>query len=270
MLSQHPRIAFSNPKEPLFFNIEDFENHWDTYYSAFPPPDEQRIFGEGTTFYSEHTTERKTRDAILRYFPDIKLIFVARDPFRRIESSYREFHHSGALFGIHAPVGIDNALAALPALVEDSKYWSRINCYRAKIPDEHILVIFLEDLIRDPSHELKRCFTHLDIESDVSMDILLRLNAGEQKFYDSILLRLMRNNRLIDRLISKVSAEKQNRFFEKIKLRRRFNKPIIWDASSTEYVTENLSQDIHQFLRFYGKPKNYWPRFAMKTSRDCD
>ncbi|HET8710753.1 MAG TPA: sulfotransferase [Spongiibacteraceae bacterium] len=262
MLAQHPQVAFSNPKEPLFFIRDDFEKHWDIYHSVFPPPDANRFFGEGSTFYSGYQFEQKTRDAILKHFPDIKLIFVARDPFERIESSYREFHHSAPMFGFDTPYGIANALGTLPALLEDSKYWARISCYREKISDDRILVLFLEDLKRDPVGELKRCFNHLGVDSNIQHDLLAHKNAGERKYYDSKLLRRLRNTEIIGPLISKIPVHTQNQWFPKLKLRRKFIGPIEWDTDSKRRIVESLEQDIYQFLKFYGKPHDYWRRFA--------
>ncbi len=48
MLAQHPQIAFSNPKEPLFFCNSDYENLWSYYFSVFPPPNDRLVFGEGS------------------------------------------------------------------------------------------------------------------------------------------------------------------------------------------------------------------------------
>jgi hypothetical protein len=266
-LAQHPGIAFSNPKELQFFNRADFEEHWDYYYAAFPAWNENQLFAEGSTFYSSYEWEKQARDALLRYFPDIKLIFIARDPFDRIESSYREFHHSGPSFGLDAPYGMANAIAAFPALLEDSKYWSRINCYREKIPDERILVVFFEDLICDHRKELQRCYAHLGIDKNLAAGVLPRLNGYETKYYDSKLLRHLRNTEIIGPLISKIPVDKQNEWFPKVNLRKKFRGQNQWDDASMRHAVKTLKEDICQFLSFYGKPENYWPRFTAEAHR---
>lgn len=269
MLNRHPDIYIPEIKETNFFTYEDYPKRWQEYQLHFRSINSETTVGEGTTLYSSHEHEQDARRRILAEYPDIKFIFIARDPFKRIESSYREFHHSGINFAINAPYDLSRAMEELPALIEDSKYWDRISNYLAFVPDKRILVVFLEDLIEDHHAILRRCFSFLGVPEFYAESISLdRLNNGGRKLYDSRLLRWMRLQPSIGFKIARLSPEQQNFYFSKIGLRKRFKTPLFWDASTIEHVINEVKSDSEKFLRYFGKPDNFW-KFIPSASSLC-
>lgn len=259
LINKHPDIYLPEIKETNFFLYADYMQRWPELQAHFRSLRNETVVGEGTTMYSAHEHEKDACDRILASYPDIKFIFIARDPIKRIESSYREFHHSGINFAIDAPYGIGNALEELPALLEDSKYWERINTYRKCVPDDRILVVFFEDLIEDHISVLERCFDFLGVSSvDKDKFSMEKRNTGKEKLYDSRLLRWLRLHAFTGYKIAKLSSDQQNYYFSKIGLRKRFTTPLKWDRASIVRVKEELGYDAEQFLLYYGKPKEFW------------
>ena len=97
--------------------------------------------------------------------PDCRFIFIARNPLRRIESSYREMHHSGVKFGLNAPYGLADNLQMFPQMIKDSLFFERISKYLQAFGRDSVQVIFLEDLKANPQLELEKCFRHLGVDS---------------------------------------------------------------------------------------------------------
>lgn len=259
LLIKHPKIFIPKIKETNFFALPDFDSKWNYFSSQFSSMQPDQIGGEGTTRYSAYEHETTSKERILHYYPKTKFIFIARHPLRRIESSYREFHHSGINFALNCPYGLRNAMKELPALVEDTKYWQRINNYRTAVGDERILVLFLEDLEKDHKSALKKCFQFLNVDSAPAeaIDMVVK-NSKEEKLYDSKLLRWMRLSPFWGFKIAKLTPDQQNKYLFWLGLRRKFKKPITWSSDALEIVANEITRDSEQFLRHYGKPLDFW------------
>lgn len=263
LLNQHPDIFIPDEKEPLFFIHEDHLDKLAWYESLFAAAPATARCGEGSTFYSSVEHERGARDRILRFNPDIKLIFIARDPIARIESSFREFHHSGPHFGIDTPFAIDEAIEALPAIVTDACFWSRLSCYREKVSDDNILLLFLEDKKANPRAVLERCFEFLGVDPlRFAADAQLQLNTGETKLLDSRLARRMRTSRLLRASIARIPLQVQNDVGRRLGLRRPFDEQIQWSDAARRRVVAVLADEVSSLLDYAGKSQDFWPRFA--------
>lgn len=263
LLNQHPDIFIPDEKEPLFFIHEDHLDKLGWYQGLFAAAPTSARCGEGSTFYSSIEHERGARDRILRFNPDIKLIFIARDPIARMESSFREFHHSGPHFGIDAPFAMEAAIDALPAILTDACFWSRLSTYREKVRDDNILLLFLEDLNANAGAVLERCFRFLEVDPQFrGVNPQLRLNDGETKLFDSTLARRVRTSRLLRRQIARIPLQMQNAVGQRLGLRRPFTAPVAWSNAAKRRVVHVLHDEVSALLTYAGKPLEYWPRFA--------
>ncbi len=258
LLSEHPDVFMPSIKEPSFFSW-GYKDALNWYEGLFERASEHQSWGDGSTSYSTHDFADLSCRRILQHSPETRFIFIARDPVKRLESSFREFHHSGFQYMVETPDDIREALRSLPNMVADSHYWSLINVYRDRIPDDRILVLFLEDFNRDPAGELKKCFAFLGVDENVSIGGVKRLlNAGSTKYCDTRLLRRIRRNRLASRCLSTLSHKSQHEWGRRLGLRKRFTLPIEWAPETRQWLSETLGDEIKNFLEFYGKPADFW------------
>lgn len=111
-------------------------------------------------------------ERILRHAPDARLLVVLRDPRERIVSAY--FHLMRHTLPV-APLD-----AGLRSLLDDQidetqwpiaktvltfgNYGQHLEMWRRFFPAEQLLVIFLQDVKRDPEETLRRCYEHLGLE----------------------------------------------------------------------------------------------------------
>jgi hypothetical protein len=263
LLRQHPEIFIPKIKEPNFFIWTDYNTRWPNYARLFKDVGEATMLGEGSTFYTAINSEVRSREAILEHYPDIRLIFIARDPIDRLESSFREYHHSGARFGLAPPYEIEEALKRYPNLTGDTLFWSRFNNYARFVPQERIHLLFLEDLKRQPEVELRRCFEFLGVDPEVKIDdTSRRLNSGTSKLYDSRLYRLIRTNGVLGRQLGKFPLHKQDAVARPLGLRRPFTQPIEWTPGALNWILDQFGDEMSLYLEHAGKPKDYWPRLA--------
>lgn len=262
LLAAHPDVFIPEIKETNFLLLDDYASRMEEYASHYANVSHEKAIGEGTTMYSDFNNEKKARAAILALYPDIKFIFIARNPFDRIISSYQEFHHSGPNFALNAPFGLRNAINELPALIEDSRYMARVSNYLQYVERNRILVVFFEDMIKDHRSVLKQCYQFLEVAPDFADTLPTEhKNRSDTKLYDSRLLRYLRTSPSVGFKIARISIPRQDQLFSLVGLRRRFSKKTPWEQELKNEVREALREDAMDFLRFAGKPDNFWQGF---------
>jgi len=258
LLAKHPQVFIPEIKEPNFFAY-NYHRGWEWYEEFFKDTGDAQMAGEGSTFYTAAEFEQRSSDRIKQYFPDARLIFIARNPIARLESSYREHHHSGRQYGIAVPFSIGRALKEFRNIIDDTLYWRRINAYRKNFPDSRIHVLFLEDLHRDPARELAACFEFLGVDSAVRIERANRkLNPGSDKLYDSRTLRFIRRHKWAERIWQRLPAGAQDHLARALGFRKPFKGPVKWQPADLDWAVEQVGDDARQFLGHYGKPSDFW------------
>lgn len=258
LLAQHPKIYIPELKEPWYFSSTDFPAREADYIQHFSPALPGQLLGEGSVNYSGFEREDISIERIHDNNPDCRFIFIARNPLRRIESSYREMHHSGVKFGLNAPYGMAENLEIFPQMIKDSLFFERISKYVHAFGAGSIQVIFLEDLKTQPQREMQKCFRHLGVDDSFQVQEELRLNRGSSKYYDTRMLRYIRSKPWSGFKLARLNPEQQDKLLRPLRLRRAFNKPISWDARSLQMVREQVLPDARRFLEAYGKPVDFW------------
>ncbi|MEZ5571609.1 MAG: sulfotransferase [Halioglobus sp.] len=260
LLDLHPDIYIPPIKEPWYFSHKKFETQHACYDEHYEAAAEGQLKGDGSTDYTGYLREEVAAQRIYENNPNCRFIFIARSPAARIESSYREMHHSGVTFGLNAPYSLGENLRLFPQMVQDTLYWERISTYRQLFGDEAILVVFLEDLKSDWKNVLSKCLAHLGLDMEkFPGGQPVSLNAGEKKLYDTLLFRFLRTNRFTGPRLAKLAGAEQDRIFAPLRLRRSFGKKgLRWDKYSLDVFKEEIVPDSLKFLEFYGKPASFW------------
>lgn len=258
LLAQHPEIYIPELKEPWYFSSNDFPAKQADYIQHFSPALPGQLLGEGSVNYSGFEKEDISIERIGENNPDCRFIFIARNPLRRIESSYREMHHSGVKFGLNAPYSLADNLELFPQMIKDTLFYERISKYVDAFGADAILVLFLEDLNRQPQRELEKCFHHLGVDAGFQVKEELRLNKGSSKYYDTRILRYIRSKPWSGFKLARLSPEQQDKLLQPLGLRRPFSKPVEWDARSMALVRELVEPDARKFLATYGKDPDFW------------
>lgn len=177
-LKEHPDICGAREKEPLFFTrvrgrrdggnwntptrSGRYDQGLDWYRTLFEHCDRDQCLGEASVsyFYVEDAPE-----LIERHVPDVKLIFILRDPVDRFYSHYWQ-----------ARKGAKEVPSSFEALVENpdhryfklfewvSSYKVHLERFRDCFPDRQIGILFHEDLVSDPLELLGTCYDFLEVE----------------------------------------------------------------------------------------------------------
>ena len=85
-LDLHPEIRMSRRKETQYFLREDYREGLDEYAGYFPEGGIAR--GDNSPGYSNYPRHRDIPRRIHEVLPDVKLIYLVRDPIDRAQSNY--------------------------------------------------------------------------------------------------------------------------------------------------------------------------------------
>lgn len=274
MLKEHPNLFMPPRKEPRIFSAKDYPLLWSWYQNLFFAAPADALLGEGSVTYSEYEFAYDSIKRIHRHFPKIKIILIARDPVDRIESSYREMHHSGIEWGVDCAYTIEEALVQIPNMLEDTKYGEILDIYHQFIPKENILVLFQEDLKSQTEAVLEECFSFLGVKS-VSFQLLKKkqLNQGTDKFYDTPKFRELRDEVLHPKTAhaaSLIPVAVLNQFIPQLNLRKAFGREQLeWSAAAKEHALRVLGNGSRDFLTKHDKDISFWPRYARFLNEQC-
>lgn len=262
LLGRHPDIFVSKPKEPNFLAYDSiYDRGWEWYSSLFEGGEDKIACGEASVSYSLEEYESKVAQRISRYLPNIKVIYIARNPFKRLESVYREHHDSGHNYNWHMPYGLDKAVRYRPQMLTNSLYWQRRTAiFRQILAADRILYLCLEDLQANPDRVLQRCCQFIGVDPSKKIDRAHhRLNQGKNKMYDTRLMRFIRTHELANKIYQKL-PQKIYKLATPI-LRQPFgDKRIYWEPTFRQEFIDRMKDDVGRFLEAAGKSSDFWGR----------
>jgi hypothetical protein len=145
-LKAHPQVVMSRKKEPDFFVEElNLRRGMVWYEEQFACASLQAVaFGEASTSYTKYPLFRHVPSRIAKAIPDVRLIYLIRDPIERMRSQYL---HELLLGDVREP--IDTALLSDTRYRDFSNYALQLSQYLEYFPREQILVVQAEHLRND-------------------------------------------------------------------------------------------------------------------------
>jgi hypothetical protein len=160
-LDLHPDVAMSRVKELDFF--VEHEN-WPRGLSWYRQQlgNRKGMRGESSPNYAKHPTIPGVPERMHRVAPDARLIYVVRDPIRRVLSHYVHNVSHG-----RETRPIDEALTAVETnpYVYASRYYFQIEQYLRRFGRSQLLVLDHRELRDDRRAALRRVFGFLGVDS---------------------------------------------------------------------------------------------------------
>jgi Sulfotransferase family len=186
-LSRHPSIYVA-PKELRYFTEE--HNHRrgaDWYRAQFAAAQGYAAVGESSNAYTRDPVYRGVPERIHALLPEARLLYLVRDPLRRIESHYRHRLVTGAEWrDPEAAVRNDAAYVAA------SRYGHQLRLYLSRFDREQILVVQSEKLFANPEVWLPRICEHIGVTHRPHFDLTAENVSAEREVVPPLLRPLAR------------------------------------------------------------------------------
>ena len=151
-LSHQPGIFMPDLKEPNFFSDDvQYRQGLSWYQALFSAAKIDDIIGEASTHYSKLPNYPATVERIKKNLPNVRFIYVMRDPIDRLVSQYI---HEWSCGNITA--SLDDALDLHPELTDYSRYSFQLQPYIENFGKDRVLPVFFERMKVQPQTELER------------------------------------------------------------------------------------------------------------------
>jgi hypothetical protein len=190
ILNQHKNVFIpgSAEEEPHFFSIDDIEQNpdfflksqrgWDCldfdknlgkylkwYLTFFESAQENQLIGEDCVSY---LSSKKAPERIASLLPDVKLIFMLRDPVERTYSQYWHWVKTN-----RAIYDFENTLQFSPGhLIQRSFYREHIKNYLGYFERKQIKFIMFESFVNDMQNTIDEVCRFLGLDGNLDIGLL--------------------------------------------------------------------------------------------------
>ena len=163
-LKHHPQVGMTKKKEINFFCKDNiWANGVDWYKAQFDNPEQAIAFGDVSPRYSKCHSHPLTPKRMHETVPGAKLIYLVRDPIKRLLSHYAHNYsqlQTDYTFSEYLDDNIENTGNA----IRSSLYWAQLEHYLQHFPKEQIKVVKSEDLLTKRKEALFDIFDYIGIE----------------------------------------------------------------------------------------------------------
>lgn len=249
-LAKHPDIFMSKQKEIHYFSDANYNTKSiDWYKNQFIT--DKKIRGTSPQGYTKHhhADAHNVLERLSKIIPDVKMIYIVRDPIERYRSHILEAYHCDPPKDVRYSKKVNNFL-------KTSMYYMQISAFLNFFDMKQIHVLSLEDLKENRLHELNKIFDFLEVKR-LNDDSLFDFESNIAKDKDiphviKYSLPYRAGHKLVPKLTKKLGL-----FFSKTFLKYQMEKPKL---SKDEIIKlkEKLKPDIDKFKELTGKRFPQW------------
>lgn len=191
-LSKHPDICMASRKEPNFFTqitsrfeggeainphkSGQFHRGFEWYKSLFQQTGTLQKCGEASVWYF-HAPD--AANLIAQHAPDVRLVFMLRNPTDRVYSNYRYEVRNGNKLPSFEELA-KKRTSVFERYCDASHYKKHLHRFYENFSEDQILILLQEEYKQDPKSILNKVYLHIGVDSSITGDISLnnRVNVG--------------------------------------------------------------------------------------------
>jgi hypothetical protein len=242
-LRQHPDVFMPERKELNFF-VDDYagppidppeERNWSRgiawYQHQFAGADRERAVGEASANYSRYPTYPGVAERIAAVVPQVRLIYLVRNPIDRVLSHYlHDFANGREQRPLHIAVQQDDRYLA------PSRYATQVEHYFRVFPSGQVLLLKTDDLLTRRAETVRRVLEFIGVNGNVHLRLDVEAHRSSEKLTRTRALTFARQSRY-RRLVPGPLRRR---------LRQLLAHPL--DTSKVEMDTETREYLVTQFV----------------------
>jgi len=251
-LCQHPDIYMSETKEPFFFDF-NYDKGLDYYSTFFKNYSGEKIIGEATVWYMSWPG---VPERIYESLPEVKLLFILRNPIDRAYSNYMHDLRSG-LYKPNQTFGyvirneeIDDSIHR--RIVLGGYYYRHIQEFLKYFESDSILILLYDDIKSDFNNVGSKIFNFLDIQSNIYI----------KNYSDAMVSPYLRLTKLLPIISSFVPMFnyfwKKSHHFRRIFLKYNTNKKNIIEDEDRKFLQNIYKSDINNLEIYLNRDLSFW------------
>lgn len=162
-LAEHPRAHMSRPKELRFFSDPACPQRLELYASFFDG--RAAVRGESSPTYTMDPLIPGVPERIHSAVPDVKLIYLVRDPVDRVTAMYAE-RHAQAPWITSPTQALRDLTDSHNPYMAPGRYATQLERYLSVFDGDRVLVVDQADLLDRRRDTLRRVFRFLELDDD--------------------------------------------------------------------------------------------------------
>ncbi len=246
-LDRQDGISMSDPKEPNYFSDgPNFAKGIDWYRSLFSSMPIGDLKGESSTHLTKYPVHPDAAERMHESLPNAKLLYVMRDPIKRLVSQYIHEWSQSTISG-----DINQAIREHARLISYSSYAMQLDKYTRFYSRGQILPVFFERLMSEPQAEFERICRFVGFDGTPVWEIEAQAqNASGQRQRRSAGLNSVLGIPVVQRLRRTLLPEGLR---DRIKSRWTMKERPKLNAESLEYLYGELDPDMKLLGEMLGR-----------------
>ena len=176
-LRSHPQVFMPAIKEVNFFSRPAQNLNLAEYATYFADAGDALAVGEASPTYSMFPVTDDVPSRIKALIPDVRLIYLMRDPVERMRSAYRHRLSAGTE---RRPIG--QALLSESSYLHVSMYATQIDRYRRAFGVDQMLLLTAEQLRSNRAETLRSVLEFVGVDCDWQpSNLAVEYNTREEK-----------------------------------------------------------------------------------------
>jgi Sulfotransferase domain len=230
-LAAHPRIHMAEAKELRFFQDPGYRAKLDEYATFFDGSAPVR--GESSAIYTLYPLAPGVPERVRATIPDVRLIYLVRDPIERTVSHFVERRAHGWHRGESLEDALGDPTDPFNLYVAPSKYATQLERYMKHFPRDQIMVVEQTDLLSRRRETLRALFGFLGVDEDFwSARYEERHNLGVNKVRWTYTGRRLVRSRMAGAARSLLPPKARNALYAPVRrmTTRKLEPPVLSDA----------------------------------------
>lgn len=264
---EHPQVTMSRKKEPEYFIEANYGKGLQWYKDQFDTGKPFR--GEASPNYSKADVFPGVPERIHALLPNVRLVYVVRDPVKRFLSQYTHMRARG--FTVPDPETLCHSEPGLPEdytrlshsepyrhMLSVSSYARQLKAFLKYFPMDQIHIVEFEKMHSDPTTQLGDLQDFLGLERSGPATLPALNRSAELGKVPQPILRTARDTLIGSWVRDKMSLKTRDRFKRLIAMPFNTKDPQFSDAD-IDRIKSDLQRDIDEFRAMTGLKFENWP-----------